>query len=953
MPRIDSTMWIRIVYCVGLIAFTAASARSVSADRSRIFAEETLQVPSTDAGVARDVPRVKMIGTTELEFRRDTRGSTTDGQDQQNELIDELDFEGSTFPPVGWDIDDQITLTFGDSAIDAWSRQTCQVDGVAGGEAAAWSAGGGVNGPNLSPCTSVGKPLGTRLFRDGIDTRRYPYGVLVDLSVWLDLPVLGESSRAMKVCWRETGSNQAQCSSVVVNDAGLLRRWLGLSAPIVFSDAANKPSIEVMFWFDDDTGAGSYQGAFLDNVRIEGVISAPTPSPTSVISPTPSRTPTRSSTPRPSSTSISVRSATPSSAQRRVYLPFMLNQPSGSPQTEVSSHVEPVVADAYVASGRDWAAQSRGTREGLYLGFDPRESSQFQERQEVLVRFDLGHLAGQVRGAQYRVTNARLRLYQVWAGAESEEIPALQTEVHLLQSAWAERAVSWNSKPGTSALVSSGSILPRDNDWVDLPIPSTVVEMWLADPSRNFGALLRSPTEAVNSRGFVAREGSGSLAPRLAFDLTIWQPGAPTPPPWPSARPVPSVTPARGQVQIDFGSSIDVEDRVQNRGRQFQYGIVRLCAQVSWNRELPDSTLIRWQWYQKSGTRFEPIEASTLNGTIVVGEEQRVYSSRCIRAVDGDGSDVPVFRNEYKVDAFVNGAATPDSSGTAVISDNVPPGATAIPPSPSPRPTLAVSPTPRPVATSTPGDSVRCVQVIENGNFEQGPAVAWSLATNVQPPNNTTSRVIRKASDLQLMAAGGEWLANMGGQVNVQDQLVSAPFDFPEASQIVSATLDFSFGIITDETKDGSHDDTMVAALVSEGGGSVLTIPRSGISEEIIDSNSWYSLSQPLDVTELVTARPGWTGAQLLFESRNDAEASSYHILDEVRLSLCARGTWMERSSRARAMPVSSPKPIDWGASGMVQSQFIRRTRPMLQPSSQAEIGRPRPSGRVGPDVRP
>ena len=681
-----SKSWLRAGRLVRLLALALlilVGSRAVSASRSDDGSASKTVADGSEQLVLADGTRVELlpgqVSLQPVETLRRRSGLGTDGR-AQTEVIDELDFEDGTFPPENWDVDDQITRTFGPDSVDAWSRQICQTDPAEGGVAAAWAAGGGSNGPNLACGQNLGKPFGTRLFRDGVDTSSYPFGVQVDFTVYLDLPLTGDSARAMKVCWRETNSNQAQCSSIVINDARLLKRWLGLSAPIQFAEAANKASIELMFWFDDDAGTGDYAGAFIDNVRIEGLTEAPPPTPTSQTTNTPGPT-----TPAISPTPTITR--TPTERAKIAFLPMLLK-----------------------SADKD----------------DPSQ------------------------------------------------------------------------------------------------IPSQYVQVW-------------------------------------------------------------------------FGTAIDASDRVENIGNQFQYGAMRLCAQVNWFG-WPDSTDIRWQWYQKSGSRFEEIPSSTLNDSVLVGQETRPYASRCIRAVDAEGEDVPIWLNEYKVDVFVDGVLPAAVSEIAVISQEPPPGKTARPPSPTPWPTGQPSPTPTPKATGGPPLPGGCSTVIENADFERGSAVGWTLATNA---NKTISDVIARGADLGLNAAGGDWLAIMGRGANVRDQLISVPFDFPEAGQMISATLNFSFGLVTQETRNGNHDDTLIAALVPRDGGQASTIPGTGISEELIDADSWYSLSTPIDMTQLLTARAGWSGAQLLFQSQNSADAPSAHILDEIELVLCVADAPLATSRQA------------------------------------------------------
>jgi hypothetical protein len=634
---------------------------------------------------------------------------------QQSEVIAEMDFEDATFPPTDWEVDDQVTVTFGPDAVDAWSRQICQTDLNRGGTAAAWSAGGGTSGAALACGQNPGKALGTRLFRDGIDTRAYPFGITVDFSVWLDLPLTGDSSRAMKTCWRESNADTAQCSSIVIDNSQLLKRWLVLTAPVTFATAANKASIELMFWFDDRTGTGAYAGAFIDNVRIEGLTSAPPPTPTPA-TPATQRPTTVVNTPTPSIT------PTPTERAKIAYLPILMR-------------------------------------------------------------------------------------------SADKDDPEMMPE------------------PPTKGLI------------------------------------------------------------------------------------------------VEFGTALDAGDRVQGKGTRFQYGHMRLCSQISWFGQ-PPATRISWQWFQKSGSQFQKIGSATLNDYIVVGQEERRYISKCIAAVDGEGRDVPIWMNEYKVEAYID---DPESSGPAdamqiaIVQQDPPPGATRIPIGPTPQPTGAASPTPK--ATGGPPLEAGCTQYAVNGDFERGPSVGWTLRTNVAAPNDTTARVIQRAADLGLVAAdGGDWLAIMGRALNVRDQLLTESFPLPQASQIISASLDFSFGMVTTETRDGNHDDTFLAAMLNQDGQNQ-TIPNSGISEELVDPNNWYSLNNPLDITQLVTARAGWTSAQVLFQSLNDDKAASAHLLDAVSLVICTRS-----ADPNPLMPLSSASHvrIDAELGDFMPASQLRPSGPIL-----------------------
>lgn len=338
-------------------------------------------------------------------------------------------------------------------------------------------------------------------------------------------------------------------------------------------------------------------------------------------------------------------------------------------------------------------------------------------------------------------------------------------------------------------------------------------------------------------------------------------------------------TPQSSSVTIEFGIAVSGDGTVVGKASQFQYGIMQLCSKQGW-AGYAAGTLLRRQWYYWDGGAFAEIPGDGLNGTADAGEYDWV--SQCA-VFEPEGVRQPIPINRYKVAVFIGGATEPVASEVAEVVDGPIPGQPTYTPTWTPQPTIA--PTVTPIATPGEGGVV-CKQAFENGDFERGPSVGWTLQTNANQTD--ISRVIRRAPDVSpgFVAAGGEWLALLGGGVDVRDLIITPLWELPEASTIISATLDFSFGIITEEQKDGTHDDTMTFWFVNQDNQRI-QIPRSGMSEEVIDPNQWYNLADPLDVSQFITQREGWSQARFLVESGNSAAASSIHLLDEIKLEIC------------------------------------------------------------------
>ena len=357
-------------------------------------------------------------------------------------------------------------------------------------------------------------------------------------------------------------------------------------------------------------------------------------------------------------------------------------------------------------------------------------------------------------------------------------------------------------------------------------------------------------------------------------------------------------------ISVAFGSELGDENHVINVGKQFQFGTMSLCGEISWGGFSP-STNLRWQWYRRINGVFEEIPSATLNGIVVVSDEpEHFVSANCLAAVE-DGVPAPLPVNDYRLDVFIEPQGSAFASEVASITEDVPPGKTPIGPRPTPGPTGRPSPT----AKVTPGGE--SCQNVDNADFERGPSAGWSLRTNVAAPNDTTERVIRASADVfqDPPAEFGEYVAALGGVAQVQDNLISSEFLLPEASEIVSATLNFTFLIFTEETRNTTNDDTAVAFFMNQDGLAV-AVPGTGISEEIVDPGQVYTLKDPVDVSSLVMQRQDWTSAQLGFQSTNSDADPTIHVYDNVSFSLCTSSLFNLPSGWTRRVPMAGFWPL-------------------------------------------
>jgi len=348
-------------------------------------------------------------------------------------------------------------------------------------------------------------------------------------------------------------------------------------------------------------------------------------------------------------------------------------------------------------------------------------------------------------------------------------------------------------------------------------------------------------------------------------------------------------TPASSLMTVGFGVVVDDQGNLIQPGAVFQFGIPSLCARMAWIGQ-PPLTQMRWQWYRNS----RPLNVEGLNGSLSNIPASGSTPSCAVGGEDADGNPIPVPKGSYDVAVYLNYATTATVIGNVVIQDDPPPGATAIPTGPyptreptQPEPT-ATTEGPTPTPTPEPGTGA-CRSWLTNANFESGPQDWFAFVEGVA---NQVSPFIVEGSTLGLRPAEGTWLAMIGRiQGSTEEALVQpwpATGPLVEPSLMISATLQMNFGIITDETKNSTHDDTLVVVVADQTGRSQ-GVERSGYSEESIDPGSWYHYTTPLNVTTLLTKRAGWDTMAFGFQGHNSADKRSIFLIDDVRLTVCER----------------------------------------------------------------
>lgn len=272
-----------------VVAAVSGIARSAPADAS-----EPLTVQ--DAPVLQQVP-VPVEVRAALQSARRVSGPVGQAPDAahgpaQVETITLERFEGDTFPPEGWVVNDALVET-GDPQW-TWGPETCQVQTGAGGQKAAWSVGGGAQGSSLGCWTPYSQPVRSTMLYSGIDASNYAGGVRISFVFRADWP----DRESFRACW-VTAPDQERADCYYWNvSAEQMNRWLTVNEQVL-EDTGAEPFVGVFFLYEDQEPDGSRRGAIVDNVLIEGLTEEVTEEPTAEPpTPRPSRTPVPTAKPR-------------------------------------------------------------------------------------------------------------------------------------------------------------------------------------------------------------------------------------------------------------------------------------------------------------------------------------------------------------------------------------------------------------------------------------------------------------------------------------------------------------------------------------------------------------------------------------------------------------------------------------------------------------------------------
>jgi len=282
--------------------------------------------------------------------------------------------------------------------------------------------------------------------------------------------------------------------------------------------------------------------------------------------------------------------------------------------------------------------------------------------------------------------------------------------------------------------------------------------------------------------------------------------------------------------------------------------------------------------------------------------------------------------------------APPGTPATASATPRRTPTRTSTPGT-NPTPTRTRTPTsrpPTPSPTATGGPAPLCRSWLVNPGFESGPVDWWAFAA-LEPGDAAT--VVVEGASVGVAARSGEWLAMLGRNPDASDEMLIQPWPphgpLVEPGRMISATLQMHFGILTDEVRDGVHDDWL-ASVVYDQSGNPESVPRTMFSEEIIDSDTWYEFAHPVDVTGLLTQRSGWESMAFGWYGENSAEHRSRFVLDNARLIVCQRAAasppaLLPSLSPARTRDVVLPAAVLRTDAAMADPRQLRRLGPILE----------------------
>lgn len=375
----------------------------------------------------------------------------------------------------------------------------------------------------------------------------------------------------------------------------------------------------------------------------------------------------------------------------------------------------------------------------------------------------------------------------------------------------------------------------------------------------------------------------------------------------PTAEPRPTSSP--NDIDIQLGLEIDdTTGELVAPGTQFQFGIMQLGRMITWqNQEI--GTPIRWQWYLD-----EQEVTGDINGQGTVQVPAGRVPQEIIMTDRATGDRLPIVRGMWRCDVWIGDVTTarpPDASASALISDEVPPGATTMP---TPVPTL----TPVPTATLEPG-TWQCNDFMTNGDYEQGANVGWKMVSNLinsdtQEPLPIDAVIVDNSQfPTADPAYQGEWFARYPGVT--QGQLVlyqDQPLTINDPMRVISSTIEFVMAFDSAETPDGQPSDTFQPVLVSEQPDDriqYIPILPEPLSEESQPNQQWvpYSIQLTQNFWTTVAANTLFLG--FLVENDDVPDTTTTFAQDVNMLNVCERTAAMSAAER-RAFDARGVAPV-------------------------------------------
>jgi subtilisin-like proprotein convertase family protein len=175
-----------------------------------------------------------------------------------------------------------------------WSRATCDVEPIRGGQAAAWPIGGGQQGQHLACAARYTAPVDSWLAYGPFDTTAFADGIRVNMRYHLDQP--RPEGGSLQLCATVGPAvNDVSCRAVTDQKSG----WMSFDEPVQLLWAAGHRQAVFALRYVDPSPTGQVFGAMVDNILVEGVSGNGLQTVTATRPGTSTATATRTATPAP------------------------------------------------------------------------------------------------------------------------------------------------------------------------------------------------------------------------------------------------------------------------------------------------------------------------------------------------------------------------------------------------------------------------------------------------------------------------------------------------------------------------------------------------------------------------------------------------------------------------------------------------------------------------------